>query len=112
MKRGHRAAVVAEHPCGACVRAAPGPRTVTVSKILRADVALGVEEIRPELLGFGVVAYHLDPTDIGVSDTTVCGVDDKESAGNPFVDVARLYLEGWCVICRDRLTFSHPLADQ
>src|SRR5262245_29395771 len=82
------------------------------AQVLVADVALRVEKVRSKRLGLRVIADHLDPTDTGVSDAAVCGVDHEESASHPFVDIARVDLDGLFAVGRKGLTDGDPLADQ
>src|SRR5262249_47112052 len=112
MQRGHGPTVDAERSGRACVFAAPDPCTVAEGQVLRADISLGIEEVRAVLLGLRVVTDELDAPDVRIPDPTVRGVYDEEAAWHPFVDIACADLESGRSVGRDGLSHLDPLPDE
>ena len=72
------------------VSAAPHPHAVTEGELVGTDVALGVEEMCAEDPSLFIESDQLYSADGMFANSPVGGMNDKESTGNPLVDIARL----------------------
>jgi hypothetical protein len=86
----------------------PSPGRSFDRQLFGGDIALAVKECGSELLRFGVVADHFDPTHSLFANRAVGGMQDEEAAGHPFIDVAGAYGSRRRTIGSERMSYGHP----
>src|SRR5262249_8107005 len=104
--------VVCERPCTPYLGSDPAPGRSLDRQLLARDVALAVVERGAESARFDVEADHLDAAHAVFSDRAVGGVEDEESAGSPFIDVARGDRSGRRAVAPEGVPRRHPSSDE
>src|SRR4249920_2785047 len=91
--------VVAE--LGGCTNPLTGPDPLAgvVDQLIDDHMPLTVEEVRGVLAALTVIADDLHAADVEIADVPVRGVQDRESAGDPFVHIAGHDLGFWRFGC-------------
>src|SRR5262245_23335632 len=110
--RGQLLASVGEYARAACVLSLPDPDAVLPCQCFNERIALTIEEVRPILLGRGVVSDDLEAADLYRSDAAVCGMHHESAARSPQVDVAGDDLIGSAFGIRYGLSFGDPATDE